>query len=999
MIRFLTILLLLAVPAFGQFAVLPTSDSIGVDTNGDGTIDGYAFPATLKAGANMTFTLNGDILTIAGSAGTGAADSVGVDTNGDGTIDSYAYSSSGAAFVLKKGANVGLAVSGDTITISSTGGVTEVPVSDSTAGDVNLSGANISGALAAKADTIAMNKIADDTTNWIAAYGWGNHAGAGYLTDKGDKADTSITITGTGGLTGGGNLQGDREISIAADGVDSTKIAPNSVLKSEIAADAVDSNKVATGALGLSDIATEGATTGQVLKYDGATWNPGTDNSAASGDKADTAIQIATTAPLTGGGNLQANRTISISPQGIDKTQIDTTNNNIPFDGAFEGTTAVAESSYATKGYVTRSDSAKADTSDLLTIAMLKDTAEVVARLAVNDTAAVLRPLITNKTNDSLGVDVDGGAFDYYLYPAFLREGANITFGVTGDTLTITGSAGGAGDDVQADTGGATVDLATAIFTPGPRMQIDVAGNVVTLLPDSAAFYSLTELIDSLQANGVSSADSVGIDTSFGGSNGPSFYLYPAHIREGANVTFSNSGDTLIITASAAGENVAVSDSTAGDVDTSGTQIRAGLNTRALTGHNHNASYFGLADFDGVYLDTTAGGALTINADSIITAGEFAKVTDDTTAWNDDDDIPDAGDYSNLTAGNGLSHNPTGTLLVNLNGIKGLEFADDSLGIMLNGTSLSLAAGGLSITDEYAQDLIGAMVTGNTETNITVTYQDADGTIDFEVTGGGTPVRADTNGTAAGGYRTLTPSAVFRNGAYTTLSNVGDTAAVVDVDTSKFYDKDALLDTVDVYNFNHNDFDNATIDTSAGGDLQVKAGGIDSTEAADNGLSLDDIGWRFEWLYLTMIHGTDVVNEDSVTLTFPIHNNAASWLLADSAGNITAGDRDTFFVSGFVPFDCTIDSLQFFYRNSGDSGIVNIGLYGPDISTFTNLTDSSYQSTWAQYSSSSWATAMPALHPDITAAAGYRYAVRFITDFRADNNALHLGWVRIRVRR
>lgn len=37
-------------------------------------------------------------------------------------------------------------------------------------------------------------------------------------------------------------------------------------------------------------------------------------------------------------------------------------------------------------------------------------------------------------------------------------------------------------------------------------------------------------------------------------------------------------------------------------------------------------------------------------------------------------------------------------------------------------------------TDEYIQDLVGAMVTGNTETLIVVTYQDGDGTIDFEIT-------------------------------------------------------------------------------------------------------------------------------------------------------------------------------------------------------------------------------------------------------------------------
>lgn len=36
-------------------------------------------------------------------------------------------------------------------------------------------------------------------------------------------------------------------------------------------------------------------------------------------------------------------------------------------------------------------------------------------------------------------------------------------------------------------------------------------------------------------------------------------------------------------------------------------------------------------------------------------------------------------------------------------------------------------------TTEGVQDIVGAMVTGNTETFITVSYQDADGTIDFVV--------------------------------------------------------------------------------------------------------------------------------------------------------------------------------------------------------------------------------------------------------------------------
>ena len=41
------------------------------------------------------------------------------------------------------------------------------------------------------------------------------------------------------------------------------------------------------------------------------------------------------------------------------------------------------------------------------------------------------------------------------------------------------------------------------------------------------------------------------------------------------------------------------------------------------------------------------------------------------------------------------------------------------------------------LSTEQVQDIVGGMVTGNTETGITVTYQDSDGTLDFAVSGGG----------------------------------------------------------------------------------------------------------------------------------------------------------------------------------------------------------------------------------------------------------------------
>ena len=46
-------------------------------------------------------------------------------------------------------------------------------------------------------------------------------------------------------------------------------------------------------------------------------------------------------------------------------------------------------------------------------------------------------------------------------------------------------------------------------------------------------------------------------------------------------------------------------------------------------------------------------------------------------------------------------------------------------------------------TTEQVQDIIGAMVSGNTETNVTVTYDDSDGTLDFVVAGSDTLKDAD----------------------------------------------------------------------------------------------------------------------------------------------------------------------------------------------------------------------------------------------------------------
>ena len=95
-----------------------TSDSIGVDADGNSVFEAYLYPAFLQKGPNITFTVDNDTLTLSGPAAAGTADSMGVDTDGNGTIDGYLYSTVAGAFHIKKGANITLTIDTDKLTIA-----------------------------------------------------------------------------------------------------------------------------------------------------------------------------------------------------------------------------------------------------------------------------------------------------------------------------------------------------------------------------------------------------------------------------------------------------------------------------------------------------------------------------------------------------------------------------------------------------------------------------------------------------------------------------------------------------------------------------------------------------------------------------------------------------------------------------------------------------------------------------------------------------------------
>ena len=81
-------------------------------------------------------------------------------------------------------------------------------------------------------------------------------------------------------------------------------------------------------------------------------------------------------------------------------------------------------------------------------------------------------------------------------------------------------------------------------------------------------------------------------------------------------------------------------------------------------------------------------------------------------------------------AGEGVNTSVSGNKIT----IAGEEATSSNKGVAsFNSTDFTVSSGAVSLTAERIQDIIGAMVCSNTETRITVTYDDSDGTIDFVV--------------------------------------------------------------------------------------------------------------------------------------------------------------------------------------------------------------------------------------------------------------------------
>nr|BAR21695.1 T7-like tail fiber [uncultured Mediterranean phage uvMED] len=174
---------------------------------------------------------------------------------------------------------------------------------------------------------------------------------------------------------------------------------------------------------------------------------------------------------------------------------------------------------------------------------------------------------------------------------------------------------------------------------------------------------------------------------------------------------------------------------TGGNQDTSGTAAIATTVTVADESSDTSCNILFATAATG-NLAPKSGTNLTFNSSSgVLTATGFAGALTGNVTGN-------ASGSSGSCTGNAA----TATALASARTIAGVSF-DGTSNISLNNNAITNGAGYITatLTNEEVEDIVGGMLTGNTETGITVTYQDGDGTIDFVV---GT-LNQDTTGSAA----------------------------------------------------------------------------------------------------------------------------------------------------------------------------------------------------------------------------------------------------------
>ena len=209
--------------------------------------------------------------------------------------------------------------------------------------------------------------------------------------------------------------------------------------------------------------------------------------------------------------------------------------------------------------------------------------------------------------------------------------------------------------------------------------------------------------------------------------------------------------------------------------------------------------------------------------------------------------------------------------------------------------------------NEYIADTVGAMFSGNTETNITATYQDGDNTIDLVATG--------------------TISAL-NNPTENELVTVGSTTSELDAEANLTFDGTTLTTTA--ISVDDLRLDGATIGHSSDTDLITLADGVVTVAGELDATTLDISG-------NADIDGTleaDAYTVDGTALNEYIADTVGAMVSSNTETNITVtyedGDNTLDFVIGTLNQDTTgtADNITVSANNSTDETVYPIFVDG-----------------------------------------------------------------------
>jgi len=209
--------------------------------------------------------------------------------------------------------------------------------------------------------------------------------------------------------------------------------------------------------------------------------------------------------------------------------------------------------------------------------------------------------------------------------------------------------------------------------------------------------------------------------------------------------------------------------------------------------------------------------------------------------------------------------------------------------------------------NEYIADTVGAMFSGNTETNITATYQDGDNTIDLVATG--------------------TISAL-NNPTENELVTVGSTTSELDAEANLTFDGTTLTTTA--ISVDDLRLDGATIGHSSDTDLITLADGVVTVAGELDATTLDISG-------NADIDGTleaDAITVDSSPLNEYIADTVGAMVSSNTETNITVtyedGDNTLDFVIGTLNQDTTgtADNITVSANNSTDETVYPVFVDG-----------------------------------------------------------------------